>query len=130
MSTTAKSVFDSQRDIVQDLLVPEMKSVKVSIDFLRTEMKLRDELLEQLVVLNSKRLEQMVVANSERFGQMVVSNIKRLEQMVNRSILRPEEMVRAGDDRNARAIEGLSKKLDVAIDPPGLVSLEARLPRQ
>jgi hypothetical protein len=57
MSVTAmkvKNTVESLRDIVQDLLVPELKSLKVSIDSLRSEtgismdalrseMRLRDE---------------------------------------------------------------------------------------
>ena len=39
MSAT-KNMAESFRDVVQDLLVPELKSVKVAIDSLRTEMQL------------------------------------------------------------------------------------------
>ena len=51
MTTTAKSVVDSLRDVVQDLLVPELRAVKVSVDTLKTEMILRDEKLEQSIRL-------------------------------------------------------------------------------
>ncbi|ADV83734.1 hypothetical protein [Terriglobus saanensis] len=41
MST--KNVVDAFREAIQDILVPEIRSMKVSIDSLRTEMQLRDE---------------------------------------------------------------------------------------
>jgi DNA-binding ferritin-like protein len=65
MATAAKNVVESLRDIVQDLLVPEFKALKVSVDAmredmrelradlkdsaesLRTEMKLRDDRQDQ-----------------------------------------------------------------------------------
>jgi hypothetical protein len=46
MAVTAmktKRSIDSVREIVQDFLVPELKAVKVSIESLHNEMKLRDE---------------------------------------------------------------------------------------
>ncbi len=48
---SAKNLAESLREVVQDLLVPELKSVKVSVDSLRAEMILRDEKLEQSVRL-------------------------------------------------------------------------------
>jgi hypothetical protein len=39
----AKNAVESLRDIVQDLLVPELKSIKVEMEGIRTEMRLRDE---------------------------------------------------------------------------------------
>jgi hypothetical protein len=39
----AKNAVESLRDIVQDLLVPELKSIKVETEGIRTEMRLRDE---------------------------------------------------------------------------------------
>jgi hypothetical protein len=58
MATAAKSVVDSMREVVQDLLVPEMKAVKISIEslhkemgYLRNEMILRDDKLEQAMRL-------------------------------------------------------------------------------
>ena len=44
--STSKSVVESFREAVQDLLVPELKSMRVSIDSMRTEMQLRNETLE------------------------------------------------------------------------------------
>jgi len=41
MST--KNAFDTFREALQDLLVPEIRSMTVSIDSPRTEMQLRDQ---------------------------------------------------------------------------------------
>ncbi len=77
MSTagTAKNAVGSFREVVQDLLVPELKAVKVSvdalhsemgylraemkssIDALRSEMKLRDELQSQAMRTLAEKLD-------------------------------------------------------------------------
>jgi hypothetical protein len=49
MTTSAKTIVDSLREIAQDILVPEVKSLKVSIESLRTEMHLGDEKLQNSV---------------------------------------------------------------------------------
>jgi len=46
MAVTAikpKNAVESLREIVQDLLVPELKAIKASMEGLRSEMQLRDE---------------------------------------------------------------------------------------
>ncbi len=101
----SKNMVESFRDVVQDLLVPELKAVKVSVeslshqmDSLRIEMKLRDEKMEQLIKAGDARLEQMI---------------------------------QHGDERNERAVQALCEKLDFAIDiRERLATLEARQPRQ
>jgi hypothetical protein len=52
----AKNIVESFREVVQDLLVPELKALKVSVEsvhsemsYLRSEMILRDEKLEQSI---------------------------------------------------------------------------------
>jgi hypothetical protein len=60
MSVTAikpRNAVESLRDIIQDLLVPELKSIKVSIDSLHTEMKLRDEKQTQAINYLSEKLD-------------------------------------------------------------------------
>jgi hypothetical protein len=47
MAGAAKNVVESLRDVVQDLLVPEFKALKVSVDALREDMhELRSDLKE------------------------------------------------------------------------------------
>ncbi len=74
MSAT-KNAVESVREIVQDLLVPELKAVKVSVDslhnemsYLRSEMKLRDERMEQLIRSGDERNEQAIRNLSERLN--------------------------------------------------------------
>jgi hypothetical protein len=75
MAITGKNVVESFRDVVQDLLVPELKAVKVSveslhnemgylrsevktsIESLRQEMKLRDEMNAQVMRNLSEKLD-------------------------------------------------------------------------
>ena len=52
---------------MQDLLAPELKAVKVSVDglhnemgFLRAEMKLRDEKMEHIIRLGDEKNEQAI----------------------------------------------------------------------
>jgi hypothetical protein len=40
MASEAKSTIGSFREVVQDLLVPELKALKVSMDSMRSEMNL------------------------------------------------------------------------------------------
>ena len=68
-----KNVIESFRDVVQDLLVPELKAVKVSVDSLhnemaamRIEMKLRDEKMEQLVRSGDDRNAQAIANLSQK----------------------------------------------------------------
>jgi hypothetical protein len=72
MSAT-KNVVESFRDVVQDLLVPELKAVKVSVDslhnemsYLRSEMKLRDEKMEQIIRSGDEKNEQAIRSLSEK----------------------------------------------------------------
>ena len=55
-----KNAVESLREVVQDLLVPELKSVKVSIDGLRSEMQLRDEKQTQAIQHLSEKLDYAI----------------------------------------------------------------------
>lgn len=60
MATAAKNIVDSLREVVQDLLVPELKAVKTSVDSLRSEMILRDEKLELSIRLGLENTAQAI----------------------------------------------------------------------
>jgi hypothetical protein len=45
----AKKIVDSFREVAQDILVPELKALRVSVDALRTEMQLRDEKTQESI---------------------------------------------------------------------------------
>jgi hypothetical protein len=60
MAVTAikpKNAVESLREIVQDLLVPELKAIKASMEGLRSEMQLRDEKQTQALQHLSEKLD-------------------------------------------------------------------------
>jgi len=65
-STTAKSSMDSLRDIAQDLLVPELKALRVSADSMRTEMQLRDEKTRESIRHLDQRTQESIRHLSEK----------------------------------------------------------------
>ena len=116
MASGAKTVIDSFREAVQDLLVPELKALRVSVDSVRTEMQLRDDKLQESI--DSVRTEMQL--RDERTQEM----IRHLDE-------RTQESIRRLDERTQESIKALSQKLDYALDVrERLAALEARLPRQ
>lgn len=65
-ASAAKNAVGSFREVVQDLLVPELRAVKVSVDSLRTEMVLRDEKLEQSIRLGLENATSAIRHLSEK----------------------------------------------------------------
>ncbi len=61
-----KNFVMSLREVVQDLLVPELKAVKVSIHGMRDEMKLRNENLERMINYRDDRNEQLIRTLSDK----------------------------------------------------------------
>ena len=61
-----KNIVESFREVVQDLLVPEMKAVKLSVDALRSEMILRDDRLEQSIRFGLENTSQAIRNLSEK----------------------------------------------------------------
>lgn len=109
MAETAKNVLGSFREAIQDLLVPELKALRVSVDSLRTEMHLRTDSLQREMQLRDETL--------------------RAELKLRDDSLRAE--LHAGDKSTQDALQALGQKLDFAIDiRERLVALEARLPKQ
>lgn len=105
MTTTAKTIVDSFREVVQDLLVPELKALRVSVDALRTEMHLRTDGLQKEMQLRDEAL--------------------RAELRLRDDSLRVETQSMRTE------LHAFGQKLDFAIDiRERLVALEARLPRQ
>jgi len=101
----AKNAVESLRDIVQDLLVPELKAVKVAVEsghsevgYLRSETRSSFDALRQEMRLRDEKMEQLI---------------------------------RHGDEKSEQAIRALAQKLDDTIEiRERLASIEARLPRQ
>jgi hypothetical protein len=57
MAVMAKNIVESLREVVQDLLVPELKALKVSMDSMRSEMRVRDEKNDQAMRHLSEKLD-------------------------------------------------------------------------
>jgi hypothetical protein len=105
MSASAKTVVDSLRGVVQDLLVPELKALRVSVDAMKTEMQLRDEKLEGSI------------------------EAVRTEMRLRSESLHTE--LQTSTTTLSASLQALSQRLDFAIDiRERLVTLEARVPRQ
>lgn len=105
MSASAKTVVDSLREVVQDLLVPELKALRVSVDAMKTEMQLRDEKLEGSI--EAVRTEMRL--RSESLHKELQTSTTAL----------------------STSLQALSQRLDFAIDiRERLAALEARVPRQ
>lgn len=83
MSIAAKSVGDSLREVMQDLLVPELKAVKVSVDSLRKEMKLFPDSLREEMKLRHENLERMIQHGDERSEQLIRSLSERLDYAID-----------------------------------------------
>ena len=108
----AKNVLETFRDVVQDLLVPELKAVKVSVDSLRDDMKtMRDEM---------KELRVDIRQSNENMREEMKLRHDNLERMITH-----------GDMRNEQLIKSLAEKFDVAVEiRERLATIEARIPRQ
>ena|SRR5271163_3421494 len=66
MATTAKSVIDSLRELLQDILVPELKALRVSMDSMRTEMQLRDEKTQESIQHLDRRTQESILHLDQR----------------------------------------------------------------
>ena len=109
MAAEAKSAFGSFREVAQDLLVPELKAVKVAVDSLRTETKMSIDALRNETRASSEAL--------------------RNENKILFEALRQEMKLR--DELFVQTMRSLSDKLDYAIDiRERLATLEARMPKQ
>jgi hypothetical protein len=71
MAVEAKSVIGSLREVVQDLLVPELKAVKVSIDSLRSETKVSLDSLRQEMRLRDEMTAQALRGLSEKLDYAI-----------------------------------------------------------
>jgi hypothetical protein len=116
MAETAKNIVGSFREAIQDLLVPEFRALRVSVDSVRTGMQLREDKLQESI--NAVRTEM----------QLRDESLRREMQLRDS---RTQELIQQLDARTQESICVLSQRLDYAIDiRERLISLEARLSRQ
>jgi hypothetical protein len=107
--TAGKDIIETFRDVAQDLLVPELKAVKVSVDSLRIEMKLTTEAIREEMKLNSQLLREEMKFRHESL----------------------EQTIRESKERHSQEIRSLSDKIDERMQVrERLAALEARLPKQ
>ena len=57
IASSAENMVESLREIVQDLLVPELKAMKVSMEAMRQEIRLGDEMMLQSIKNLSDKLD-------------------------------------------------------------------------
>jgi hypothetical protein len=66
MAAAAKTIVDSLREVVQDLLVPELKALRVSVDSMKVEMQLRDEKVHTELRLRDERMQDSIRSLSQK----------------------------------------------------------------
>jgi hypothetical protein len=66
MAVAAKNIVDSFREVVQDLLVPELKALRVSVDSMKVEMQLRDEKVHTELRLRDERMQDSIRGLSQK----------------------------------------------------------------
>lgn len=104
MAATAikpKNTVESLREIVQDLLVPELKALKVSLESNKAEAKLQNESLRNEVRGQNESLRNEVRAQIE--GVRAEIDGLRIE-------------IRLRDEKQSQAIQALSDKIGYALD--------------
>jgi len=120
MAIAGKNIVESLREVMQDLLVPELKAVKASVDSLRSETK---------TSLDSLRSETKTSLDSLRSETKTSADALRSEMVLRDDKL--ELAIRSGLENTAQAIRQLAAKLDDSISiRERLASLEARMPQQ
>jgi hypothetical protein len=79
MAIAAKNVVESLREVVQDLLVPEFKALKASVDGLRSETKTSIDGLRSEMVLRDDKLELSVRLGLENTIQAIRHLAEKLD---------------------------------------------------
>ncbi len=92
MAVTAmkpKNAVESLREIVQDLLVPELKAVKISIESLRSEMTVSNESLRNEIRLRDEKQTQAIRHLDEKLTEAtrhLSDNIKQMSDKFDSSM--------------------------------------------
>ena len=82
MSST-KNVLETFRDVAQDLLVPELRAVKVSVDSLRSEFKQSHDSLREEMRLRHDNLERMIKYGDDRNEQLIRALADKLDVAID-----------------------------------------------
>jgi hypothetical protein len=97
----AKNAVESLREVVQDLLVPDMKALKVGLDSHRNETKLQTDGIRSEIT--SLRNELHLSVDS-------------LRNELNLSVDSLRTEMRLRDEKQSQAIQALSDKIGYALD--------------
>ena len=112
LTASASKAVGGVREIVQDLVAPDLRAVKVSIDALTQELRLRTDALSQEMKLRSENLQDELRALREEMRLRDENQSKHAQSM-------------------SQDIKELSRKLDFTIELRERVAvLEARMPKQ
>ena len=77
--SASKNVVQSLREVVQDLLVPELKAVKVSVEGLRQETKTSNDVLRQEIKISLDALRQEIKLRDEMQMQAMKTLSEKLD---------------------------------------------------
>ena len=69
--------------MVQDLLVPELRSLKVSVDSLRTEFRQSHDSLREEMKLRNDNLERMIKYGDDRNEQLIRALTDKLDVAIH-----------------------------------------------
>ena len=104
-----KNILESSREILQDFVVPELKSVKTNVESLRTELHIHTQAIREEMRLSVSAIREELKLHNQALREEMKLRQETVEQ----------------------AIRGLSGKLDDYMDiRERIAQLEARLPRQ
>jgi hypothetical protein len=118
----SKNAFESFRDVVQDLLVPELKALKVSVDSMREDMNYMRADIGSL--RTDLRQSHEALRSDLRQSHEALRDEIKLRDAAN------ERMIAYGDQRNEQLILSFIEKFDKAMDVrERLAAMEAKLPK-
>ncbi len=73
-----KNAVEALREIVQDLLVPELKAVKVDLESLRNEVKSSTEMLRNEIRSSNEALRNEIKLRDEKQSQAIQNLSEKL----------------------------------------------------
>lgn len=122
-----KNIVGSARNMIQDLLAPEVKEVKAEVTATRTDLRQATETLR----LHIDFLREEIKLHNEAVRKEMQRNQEALRQELKLRYEQLERLVVHGDQRNEHLISARSNKPESSIDlRERLASIEARMPRQ
>ncbi len=123
---TTKNTVESLRDIVQDLVAPDLKALRVTVDSHRNENTIQFEALRREI--DALRDEVRSSSDTLRSEMRSSNEALRSEMRSSNEALRTEMRVR--DEKQSIALQAIADKLGTILEVrERLAVLEDRLPR-